>query len=44
MLCLSNATSIEAVSLVIEDDHHAVLIGENDAFRCDDDWACGFLD
>ena len=41
-LCSPNAASIEAVSLVVEDNDHAVLIGASADFRCDDDWARRF--
>ena len=41
-LCLPDVASIEAVSLVIEDNYHDVLIGAITEFRCDDDWAHGF--
>ena len=43
-LYLPDAASIEVVSLVIEDDYHDVLIGAITEFRCDDDWAHGFLE
>lgn len=42
ILCLPDAASIEAVSLVNEDNDHTVLIDASTAFRCDDEWTYGF--
>jgi len=42
ILCLPDAASIEAVSLVNEDNDNTVLIDASTAFRCDDEWTYGF--
>lgn len=42
ILCLPDAASIEAVSLVDDDNDRTVLIDASTAYRVDDEWAYGF--